>query len=59
LGNTYELKPSNSKTGLTLVLDCNLPYSVWGKMLYKLKIRKKIEKGIEKSFQNLKKILEK
>jgi uncharacterized membrane protein len=53
------VKPVTGGTEVTIVADYELPYSILGKIIDKLKVSKDISKNIESSNQNLKKLLEK
>lgn len=53
------LKPVAGGTELTWVMDYELPYSILGKIVDKLKVSKDMEKGMERALQNLKSLLEK
>lgn len=56
---TITLKPVDEGTKLTYTINYELPYSILGKAIDKLKIRKDLEKGMTKSLQNLKNRVEK
>jgi len=56
---TYTLRPVEQETKLTYAMDYEMPGGVLGKGLDKLFGAKHAEKGIEKSLDNLKSILEK
>jgi uncharacterized membrane protein len=53
------LKPVTGGTELTLVANYEMPYSILGKIIDKLKVSKEVEKGLESGNQNLKNLLEK
>ena len=53
------LKPTEKGTELTLMMDYDLPYSILGKIVDKLVVRKEMEEGFEAGLENLKKMLEK
>ena len=55
----YNLEPSGAGTKLVMKMDYELPYSVLGKLLDKIKVSKELEKDIAESLEKLKKILEK
>ena len=55
---SYTYEPTAKGTKLTFCMDYELPYSVLGKLIDKLKVSKAIEKGISKSQENIKKALE-
>jgi len=52
------LKPTDTGTKLTFLIDIALPYSILGKIIDKLLVTKETEQNIEKGLQNLKSILE-
>ena len=52
------LKPVTGGTELTIVANYEMPYSILGKIIDKLKVSKDIEKNLESSNQNLKNLLE-
>jgi uncharacterized membrane protein len=56
---TITLNPVDEGTKLTYTINYELPYSILGKVIGKLKIRKDLEKGMTKSLQNLKNRVEK
>lgn len=53
------LKPTEAGTELKFVIDSELPYLILGKVVDKLVVSRKTEKGIERALKNLKNILEK
>ena len=53
------LNPTEAGTDLIFVINYALPYSIFGKVLDKLMVGRKIEKSIEKGLEKLKSILEK
>lgn len=53
------LKPTEAGTKVTIVINYQLPYSVLGKIIDRLKGRKAMEKGLETALENLKSIVEK
>jgi uncharacterized membrane protein len=53
------LKPVSGGTEITIEANYEMPYSILGKIIDKLKVSKDIQKNIENSNQNLKKLLEK
>jgi uncharacterized membrane protein len=53
------LKPVRGGTKHTTVMNYELPYSILGRIIDKLKVSKDIEKGMIKGLQNLKNFLEK
>jgi uncharacterized membrane protein len=56
---TYTLEPRGKKTEITSVLNYELPYSILGKMIDKLKMRKQFSKDGRQSLENLKALCEK
>ena len=52
------LKPVPGGTELTMVANYEMPYSILGKIIDKLKVSKDVQKDIEKNNQNLKNLLE-
>jgi len=56
---TYIFEPVEKGAKLTCVLDYELPWGIFGKILGKLLAQRMDEKDLEKSFGNLKSILEK
>jgi hypothetical protein len=56
---TITLRPVDEGTKLTYTINYELPYSILGKVIDKLKIRQTIEKGMTKSLQDLKNRVEK
>jgi uncharacterized membrane protein len=55
----FTLEPTDAGTKLIMKMDYELPYSVLGKLLDKIKISKEMEEDITKSLEKLKNILEK
>jgi len=53
------LKPTEAGTELTMMIDYQLPYSLLGKIIDKLRVRKSIERNIETALENIKSIVEK
>ncbi|MFQ6080277.1 MAG: SRPBCC family protein [Candidatus Bathyarchaeia archaeon] len=53
------LKPVERGTEYTWVMDYELPYSILGKIIDKLKVSKDFEKDMARALQNLKNLLEK
>ena len=53
------LDPAKAGTKLTTSFDYELPYSVLGKLIDKLKVHKAMEKESEKALQKMKEIAEK
>jgi carbon monoxide dehydrogenase subunit G len=54
----FTLEPTAKGTKLTYSYDYELPYSVLGKLIDKLKVGKDIEKNIGAMMENIKKALE-
>ncbi len=52
------LEPIEEGTKVTFITDYELPYSILGKIIDKLFIHRESEKGVEKSLEKLKNILE-
>jgi len=52
-------EPTEKGTKYTLVLEYELPYSLLGKVIDKLKVRKDIEKGIDYTMKKTKELIEK
>lgn len=52
---TTTLNPTEAGTELTFVIDYELPYSILGKIIDKLRVSKEIEKGTERALEKLKK----
>jgi len=55
---TFEFKPAQKGTEITFVMDYDLPYSIFGALIDKLRVRKDIEKSIDDGLRKLKEILE-
>jgi carbon monoxide dehydrogenase subunit G len=55
---SHILEPTAKGTKLTNTMDYELPYSILGKIVNKLKVSKDIEKRMEKELWNMKKALE-
>ena len=53
------LTPIDSGTKTTFVMDYDLPYSILGRIIDKLRVCKAVEKGTEKGLKKLKEIAEK
>ena len=53
------LNPTEAGTKLAFVIDYDLPYSIFGKIIDKLVVSREAEKGIERALEKLKNILEK
>lgn len=52
------LEPTAKGTKLTNTMNYELPYSILGKIVDKLKVSKDLEKSMEKDLKNIKKALE-
>ena len=55
---SYVLEPTAKGTKLTFSVDYELPYSVLGKLVDKLKVGKEMEKGSGEAMEKVKKALE-
>jgi uncharacterized membrane protein len=58
IDGSMTLKPTDSKTKVTMVMDYELPYSILGQIIDKLKMSGQMEKSMEESLKTLKKMLE-
>ncbi|MFB0557505.1 MAG: SRPBCC family protein, partial [Candidatus Bathyarchaeia archaeon] len=56
---TTTLTPTDSGTLLTFVIDYELPFSILGKIVDKIRVSKDIERSIEKGLKKMKETLEK
>jgi carbon monoxide dehydrogenase subunit G len=56
---TATLEPTANGTKVTYIADYTMPYSILGKIVDKLRVRKETEKSLEKQASELKKALEK
>jgi carbon monoxide dehydrogenase subunit G len=56
--NSFTLEPTAKGTKLTTTMDYELPYSILGKIVDKLKVSKDMEKMAEKQLGGMKKSLE-
>ena len=56
---TFEFKPAGKGTEITFIMDYDLPYSIFGALIDKLKVRKDIERSIDEGLEKMKEILEK
>jgi len=52
------IEPTETGTKLTLIMDYELPYSILGKIIDKLKVEKEFVKQVEESLEAGKRILE-
>jgi len=55
----FEFEPTEKGTKVTFTMDYDLPYSILGMIIDKLKVSKAIEKNVEEGLTKLKEILEK
>ena len=51
--------PSGTKNKVTTAFDYELPYSILGKLIDKLKVHKQLEKEAETALQRMKAVAEK
>ena len=58
MSGSWTLEPTAKGTKLTVSIDYELPYSVLGKVIDKLKVSKDIDKSMGEMMENLKKALE-
>ena len=58
MGGSWTLEPTAKGTKLTFSMDYELPYSVLGKVIDKLKLSKDIERSMGRMLANVKKALE-
>jgi uncharacterized membrane protein len=56
---SFEFSPANAGTKLTAMMDYEMPYSVFGKLIDKLRVHKAMEKSVEEGLKNLKGMAEK
>ena len=56
---TYILEPTDEGTKLTYVVEYEMPWGIFGKFIEKLFAKRLGERGVEKSLEKLKSILEK
>ena len=52
--STGTLNPTDSGTEFTIAIDYELPYSILGKMIDKLRVHKAMEKDLEKGLKGIK-----
>ena len=52
--STGTLSPTDSGTEFTIAIDYELPYSILGKMIDKLRVHKAMEKDLEKGLRGIK-----
>jgi carbon monoxide dehydrogenase subunit G len=55
---SYTLEPAAKGTKVALDIDYEVPYSILGKLIDKLKVQKDVEKGNSKLLENMKKAIE-
>jgi carbon monoxide dehydrogenase subunit G len=55
---TFTLEPTSKGTRVTYSMDYEMPYSVLGKLIDKVRVHKKMEEGISNAMENAKKTLE-
>jgi carbon monoxide dehydrogenase subunit G len=55
---SFTLEPTTKGTKVTYSMDYEMPYSVLGKLIDKVSVHKKMEKGISDALENGKKALE-
>ena len=53
------LSPTETGTKVTIIMDYELPYSVLGKLIDKLRVHKAIDKSFDVAYEKLKDMLEK
>jgi len=58
MAGTWTLEPTAKGTKLTATYDYELPYSILGKIVDKLRVSKDMEKSTEKELGGMKKVLE-
>ena len=56
---SFSLEPLDDGTRVTFEMNYELPYSVIGKIIDRLKVRKDMEEDVSKGLENLKVLLEK
>jgi hypothetical protein len=59
ISSVTTLLPTEAGTRITYSMDYELPYSVLGKVIDKLRVSRELEKSIEQGFAKLKAIAEK
>lgn len=52
------LNPTQTGTRATFMMDYELPYSILGKLIDKLRVFKAVNRGVEKGLEKLKKTIE-
>jgi carbon monoxide dehydrogenase subunit G len=55
---TATLEPTAKGTKLTYIMDYNMPYSIFGRIVDKLSVQKTLDKNLEKMASDMKKALE-
>ena len=55
----FEFEPTEKGTRVTFTMDYDLPYSILGMIIDKLKVSKAIEKNVDEGLTKLKEIIEK
>jgi carbon monoxide dehydrogenase subunit G len=55
---SFTLEPTTKGTKVTYSMDYEMPYSVLGKLIDKVRVHKKMEEGISNAMENAKKTLE-
>ena len=55
---SYTFEPTANGTKVTVNIDYEVPYSILGKLIDKLKVQKDVEKGNSKLLENMKKAIE-
>jgi carbon monoxide dehydrogenase subunit G len=55
---SQSFEPTAKGTKLTVTNDYEVPYSILGKLVDKIMVRKNIEKAMERNLKNIKKALE-
>jgi len=53
------VKPTAAGSEFRMVIQYELPYSILGRIIDKLKVSKEMEESVERSLGNLKKLVEK
>ena len=56
---SFSLEPLDDGTRVTFEMNYELPYSILGKIIDRLKVRKDMEEDVSKGLENLKVLLEK
>jgi uncharacterized membrane protein len=55
----FEFKPTEKGTSVKFIMDYDLPYSILGMLIDKLKVSKEIARGVDEGLAKMKEILEK